>query len=122
MSAVPKLAPIRVVKVTKFNLGNADVVLAPSERNHSDDLIQSTNSRRRYMRRGSKAPSMFLLAELRVDCINEPPPKGPAMHRRKLSLMSMLSEKLRETDVFDDTKRTVPRPILKRQRSSPSSE
>ena len=103
----------------------------------SDASLQSPHSRRRYMRRGSRAPTMFLhsqLLSLRTlleqddDSRSMPEDTGRHSCERRLSIMSMLREQLEQDAVLESRNHppketTAPvHPKLQRVTSAPSNE
>lgn len=65
----------------------------------SDDVLQSTDSRRRYHRRGSKTPAMLVLSRADIATIESATPTEQAVastvaKERRLSLMTALKQNL----------------------------
>jgi hypothetical protein len=104
----PKQAPRRVSKSIKVNpgsFGEAETMEVPS-----DSLLQSPTSRRRYMRRGSRAPSMFMLSNInllapsfdeRDDNRFERRDSVGTDHKKQLSLISLLGLQLQTKVVLE---------------------
>jgi len=103
----------------------------------SDANLQSPNSHRRYMRRGSRAPSMFIsippLSELLLEQDDglDSSDQQPCCCKRRMSLVSLLGQQFQEEAVLSsprqpadaDMSKLVPRPLkLQREQSVPTNE
>jgi len=97
----------------------------------SDSVLQSPTSRRRYMRRGSKSPSMLLLPQLHFDEENyhekesfgHQPLEITTNPSRRKSLVSLLAQQLQETEIHTSSMRPARiNKELNRQSSSNISE
>jgi hypothetical protein len=96
----------------------------------SDSLLQSPTSPRRYMRRGSKCPSMLMLPQLHFkyeENLDKDSCGCPAFtHRkasRRLSLVSLLAQELHETEIITSSAPpSRPTKQLNRQNSSNISQ
>jgi len=138
----PKQMPKRGSKTLKFNPTNDVSEETITLETPSDDSLQSPNRRRRYMRRGSRAPSMFqqltmpsLEQLIRLEQENdsrEPDHTEQQQQRvqRRPSIMSLLGQQLQQEAVLDrqehdPTDISIPtlRPLkLQRTSSVPTSE
>jgi len=87
-------------KTVKFDV---PIKKMPQHDASHDGALQSTEKRRRYMRRGSKTPSMLMLASLKIDFEDEnivtTKTDYGSQKQRRLSLMSALKMSLEETAI-----------------------
>ena len=135
----PKQAPrsLKNFKTCRYysHESEATVVVDPP----SDDSLQSPDRRRRYMRRGSRAPSMFLHSQLHSlralleqDDDSRSTPANTDRHRceRRPSIMSLLGEQLEQEAVVESRNQqssskaaaTPVPPKLQRAINAPSNE
>jgi hypothetical protein len=105
--AIKRSSDPAIINCSQMNSIKLDI-----SRSYSDECIQSTGSRRRYMRRGSRAPSMFAicLAELEkhdtdnnIDELMGETTMYPRKQRR-LSLTASLHKQLGELSLGDKGK------------------
>ena len=110
----PKQIPKRGSKTLNFSPtsdGAEETIIVDAVDAPNDDHLQSLNCRRRYMRRGSRAPSMFLRSnfsslelplEQEDDC-TEPETCGQQRFQRRLSITSLLSQQLKQNAVLESS-------------------
>jgi hypothetical protein len=128
LSQKPKEVPIRThTTTTKATVGTIGLIecLKPQ----CDSRLQSPTSRRQYLRRGSRAPSMLTLSGLfgfdaRLLAVDGPQEQqhetrtalAATRHRRAMSLVSMLIPELQTSSLCEPEKkfklspRSTPRP------------
>jgi hypothetical protein len=87
-----------------FTFGRSIKFASPSRKfSGSDNALQATNPRRRYMRRGSKCPAMLFMTAAQLYQLED---VGRIHKERRLSLMSALRSTLESTSLMDNLDNT----------------
>lgn len=136
--ASPKKMPKRGSKTLKASpiIGDGSEVAMINVDTASDAHLQSPHCHRRYMRRGSRAPSMFIsippLSELLLEHDDGPDSSDQQPRcKRRMSLVSLLGQQFQEEAVLSsprqpadaDMSKLAPRPLkLQREQSVPTNE
>ena len=136
LALAPKQLPQKAAQ--HCNISKSHTAIAKESNVFADILLQSTNTRRKYMRRGSKTPALLIAAMTHIgkpdhltaiERMSEAkgPKKLAPITARRLSIMSLLSVSLQQGVVLDATSpATTSHPLrplkLERKRSVPSSE
>lgn len=101
-------SPLKPSKMSKIALTDGSMDFP-----YSDSHLQSPTSHRRYMRRGSKAPSMFLLSQPHFDDNKESEsnlglPPVSTLYPRRMSLVSLLAQELQDTEMLSTSTPVLP--------------